>query len=240
MRIFVDVGAHFGESFEIAFNPAFGFEKYFLIEPSSKCLKVLRKIKSKKVTVVPVGFSKVDSIGFLFNSGNLGASIYQDKPMHSYTSIGESIELVSTSKWLLSNTTTNDQIYMKLNCEGGEADIIEDLIEHDYIRNITSLYVDFDIRKIPSQAYRLSFIQEKLRSYDIEFYTQDDVTGLDAAAINSWLSQSILMEKSSWASRIVWKLKFYLPVHRQIYIFLRTRVPKKIVRFIKGLGNLKF
>jgi hypothetical protein len=47
----------------------------------------------------------------------------------------------------MNNVKEDDVIFMKMNCEGAECDIIEYLISTGAINRIRHLLVDFDVRK---------------------------------------------------------------------------------------------
>jgi hypothetical protein len=68
------------------------------------------------------------------------------------------------SDWFRENTTSADEVYVKLNVEGSEIDIIEDLLDSGEIRKIRSLAVTFDVRKIPSQSHREADLRQRLAS----------------------------------------------------------------------------
>jgi hypothetical protein len=69
---------------------------------------------------------------------------------------------VRASDWFRDHLTETDEVYLKLNCEGCEVDIIEDLLDSNEYRKITSLGVAFDVWKIPSQCGREIEIKRRL------------------------------------------------------------------------------
>ena len=155
MRIFLDVGAHDGETLDVALDPRWGFERIHSFEPASTRLKTLRKFRHKRLAIHDFGLSSQTKNTTLYGAGLLGGSIYSEKNYldAKATSYTEEIKLQSASEWLNKNTTANDEIFLKLNCEGSEADILENLISTQMISRIKSIYVDFDIRKVPGQEY---------------------------------------------------------------------------------------
>ena len=79
---------------------------------------------------------------------------------------------------------------MKLNCEGAEADIVEDLLESGELARVRSVMIDPDVRKIPSQAHRERELRERLRASGLTNYTMEDeamVGETHRARIQHWL-----------------------------------------------------
>ena len=81
MKIFLDVGAHIGETLEIALDPKYGFDKIYAFEPSKDCCDVIRaSYDDKRLVICEYGLWDKDSNLPLYNSGGLGASVFKDKP----------------------------------------------------------------------------------------------------------------------------------------------------------------
>jgi len=92
----------------------------------------------------------------------MGASMFSDKN-DLESNFNEPIRIVNASEWITNNTSLDeDTIYLKLNCEGAECDIIEDLIRSGVYDRIAHIMIDFDVRKIPSQSHRQNEILKLL------------------------------------------------------------------------------
>ena len=83
----------------------------------------------------------------------MGASIFKDKIFMSGTnsSLTDKVKLVEASEWFSDNINKDDIIFMKLNCEGSECDIIENLLDKNMYDWVDHIFIDFDVLKIPSQ-----------------------------------------------------------------------------------------
>ena len=79
------------------------------------------------------------------------------------------------SDWFRDHLAETDEVYVKLNCEGSEVDIIEDLLDSNEYRKITSLGVVCDVRKIPSQRDRESKIKLRLQEEGYTNYVNLDL-----------------------------------------------------------------
>ena len=62
-----------------------------------------------------------------------------------------SAALIRASKFVTENIKDDDFVALKMNCEGSEVLILRDLMRSGAICSIDTAYIDFDIRKIPSQ-----------------------------------------------------------------------------------------
>lgn len=214
MRIFLDVGGHYGESLDIALDPRWGFDKIYSFEPAQACLDLLRGFRDARLTVVPTGLSNKRGSATLYGSGLLGASVYADKSQSSTHLDEETIALVRATDWLLANTSADDRIYLKLNCEGSECDVLEDLLDSGVIDRMQSVYVDFDVRKIPSQAHRQESVEQRLRDRRCHFVTPDVLTSpAGSASVKEWLE---MVSPPSTGPRA---LRYRLGLHRPAYVW---------------------
>jgi hypothetical protein len=73
--------------------------------------------------------------------------VFPDKVNVSPNDIPIECCFVKSSEWMMNNVKEDDVIFMKMNCEGAECDIIEYLISTGAINRIRHLLVDFDVRK---------------------------------------------------------------------------------------------
>ena len=238
MRIFLDVGAHDGETLDIALDPKWGFERIDSFEPASTRLETLRKFRHKHLAIHDFGLSSQTKNTTLYGAGLLGGSIYSEKNYldAKATSYKEEIKLQSASEWLTKNTSADDEVFLKLNCEGSEADILENLIAEQLIFRVKSIYVDFDIRKVPGQAHRQKEIEDKLRSLQIDFQTPDSLGIAANAGVEKWLAGSLTKVKPS----IFKKLYFSMGLYRPFYLTAKKIVLKYFPRTLKIFIIRKF
>lgn len=162
-KIFLDVGCHFGETLDEVIKPEYNFDRIYAFEPSIDNYTLLQKYNSDIVSIHNIGLSNISSVVNLYDAGSGGASIYSDKCDLDNPNKIEKITLIEASKWITENIDLNDKIYLKLNCEGSECDIIENLLCNNIYDSMNHIMVDFDVRKIPSQRYRQYEILDKLK-----------------------------------------------------------------------------
>lgn len=163
MRIFLDVGSHLGETLDEVLDQYHNYDKVYAFEPSQSCFNILiENYKHGNLIINKYGLSNVTGEATLYDTGTAGASIYKDKCDLVHRSCIEKVKLVEASSWILENTSHDDIIYLKLNCEGSECDIIENLIQKGVYDRISHIMIDFDVRKIPSQKHREDYIRNMI------------------------------------------------------------------------------
>lgn len=226
MRVFVDVGAHYGETLDVALDPRWAFERIHVLEPSHDCQAVLSRFRDRRLVLDDIGLSNGDREADLFGSGSLGASIYSDKPHGENTAV-ETIRLRSAAAWLTEHTDPTDEVWLKLNCEGSEADILDDLLGAPAVFDrIRGVYVDFDIRKIPSQAHRQAAIEEGLRESGVDYVTPELVGAAGNAGVERWLKRTCPPVAASPAARLRHRLRLYLPPYLMVKNTARRLLPR--------------
>ncbi len=112
-----------------------------------------RFAKNNFITVYPFGLS----------SETCKSSLTLSKDASSiYKSSGEvtTIQLMKASDFLTDNTIKEIDL-MKINIEGGEYDLLEHLIESNWIQNIKNIQVQFH-SFVPNAEYRMQIIQSAL------------------------------------------------------------------------------
>lgn len=227
MKILLDVGAHYGESLDVALDPRWGFQRIVCFEPSSECAALIRGFRDPRIEVVEAGLSAESRTAELFGSGLLGGSVYADKVQPSAGGENESIQLVRASTWLIENTRPDDTIFLKLNCEGSECDVLDDIFQSDIDRHIESVYVDFDVRKVPSQAHREVATRELLITKQVRFWTPEDLGESAERAIAPWLDQSCERTENP-SGRLRYRLRLYRPPYIWARGLSRTVLPQAL------------
>lgn len=162
-RVFLDVGANTGQSLEAAMDPAFRFDRIYCFEPVASCLERLAKIADERVWIAPYGLWNKTCRQDVFEPGRKGAGLWKkDKGRSDET---ETCEFRRASDWFAENVVFGDEVYLKLNCEGAECDILDDLLDSGEFEKVSYVMIDFDVRKIASQKHREAEIRERLSAF---------------------------------------------------------------------------
>ncbi len=192
MKIFLDVGAHIGETLKIALEKKYAFDKIYCFEPVPECCNKLRKFKDKRITVCEYGFWDKNKKGEIFAPQTKSASLFKEKFRGKVKS--QIVKLVRASEWFKKNLKKTDRVYLKLNCEGAEIAILNDLIYSGEYKKIDVLMVDFDVRKIPSQKHLMNDMKAKLNALGIPkiFYIDEYKLGKKTHGYftHYWLNKS--------------------------------------------------
>lgn len=187
--VFLDIGAHWGETLEEALSPVWRFDAVYAFEPDPEAVRIIEQkfageIASGKLILVPAALSNRDGQADLFggNEGG-GASLYAGKT-NIDAAKHEKVKLISSSRFFRETFTGADLILAKLNCEGGEVDILQDLSASGEIQKIARLVVDFDIRKVRGKRGLARATIEAMRKagFDRFLLTEDVMIGADARA----------------------------------------------------------
>jgi FkbM family methyltransferase len=174
-KIFVDVGGYHGHCVLAAMDPIFSFDRIFCFEPASACIGILRRINDRRVVLIQACLADENGRATLFNPGTLASSIYEDAPVYGGTSSPQTVLTISAIDFLKAFTTGHDQIWIKLNCEGSECDILNSIIVGRHHQTIRNILIDYDALKIPSQNNRVAEIKRKVLEARIPYSLPEDV-----------------------------------------------------------------
>jgi FkbM family methyltransferase len=193
MKIFLDVGTYKGWTLKIAMQ--YPFDKIYCFEPvPSKC-ELIRKMADERVTVFECGLWNKTKKKTIYNPETLGASLFKDK--NPNLKKGEmQISVIRASEWFKKFLKEDDEVYLKMNCEGAEWAILDDLIKSGEYKKLKAVMVDFDIRKIPSQKHLMAEMKERLLKLNIpKMYFADEfgLHGLESHApfTHFWIKDCI-------------------------------------------------
>jgi len=204
MKVFLDVGSNRGQTVRVALEPRFGFDRIYCFEPVPELHQfIASEYRDPRIVINEVGLWKQTCAKPIFSPGSQSGSIFADKvnvdPQHSVM-----CKFVRASDWFRDHLAETDEVYVKLNCEGCEVDIIEDLLDSNEYRKITSLGVAFDVRKIPSQRGREPEIKRRLAKCGYENYVDIELKHGDPPRrnIQTWLSTAGAADRRSLGNRI--------------------------------------
>lgn len=173
--IFIDVGGYEGQTLDEVIKPHWGFSKIYCLEPMPRQFEVLTQKYSDLENVVLLEYGLSDQTGSAIIYGDnslMEASLYADK-RDANSSFETICQFVAASEFV-SGLDTDDEIIMKLNCEGAETVILQNLIETGIIWDLDNIMIDFDVRKIPSMAWSEAHIMAELKRIGFTKYSLCD------------------------------------------------------------------
>ena len=188
MKVFLDVGAHTGESLHAVRDPKYAFHRIYCFEPARACWPTLEAVQDERVAVCRFGLWDRSEERPLYDAGSIGASMFADKFRDDRAD--EPARFVRATDWFREHLGDADAIFLKLNCEGAEADIVDDLLDSGELARVRSVMVDPDVRKIPSQAHRERELRERLRASGLTNWFMEDEVMVGAThreRIQNWL-----------------------------------------------------
>lgn len=171
-KVFLDVGAHVGETLAVVMQPAWGFDRIYAFEPAPGCWETLRKLADDRVTVLPYGLLDEDVELDLFDTGEIGASIHAAK---SVLGSAQPAQFRDAAEWFDRYLDASDEIVMKVNCEGSEVRLLRRLLETGQLGKVTALLVHWDIRKVPGAGDQADVLISELRSAGIPFRSAETI-----------------------------------------------------------------
>ena len=201
MKVFLDVGAHDGETLQAVRDPKYGFDRIYCFEPASASWPKLEAVADERVTVCRFGLWNETTDRPLYDAGSLGASLFADKFPTARSE--QAAHFVRATDWFREHVRDTDEVYLKLNCEGAEVDIVEDLLSSGTFARVRSAMIDPDVRKIPSLAHRERELRERLAATGVRNYFMEEevmVGPTHRARIQNWLRVAGA-ERRSWPAR---------------------------------------
>jgi FkbM family methyltransferase len=184
--IFVDVGAHEGQTIDEVRRSRYPFDVIHAIEPMPVQAAILRQRYSFDPRIVVHEFALSHTSGSTTMYGvndRLEASLYPDKDDVD-ASVKTYVRAVRASAFFRAICRGS---VVSMNCEGGEVPILEDLLRSGQIERIGSLMIDFDARKVPAISDAPQSIVARLSLTGVNFRTTYPDLPTHAEQIESWL-----------------------------------------------------
>lgn len=189
MRTFLDVGAHTGETLAVAKAREYAFDSIVCFEPAPACWPALQTLADKRVRIERFGLWNKTIKAPLFQPGTKGAGIWRKD--NGKTDETQACRFVRASDWMRDNVRAGDFVLLKLNCEGAECDILDDLLDSGEFAKVAYVMIDFDVRKIAALRHRQAEVMERLAGYSFpRIATSKQVMrgATHADRIQHWLS----------------------------------------------------
>jgi hypothetical protein len=96
----------------------------------------------------------------VFQPGSKGAGLWKKDNGRSDEVL--ECKFAKASDWMAANINHGDVVYLKLNCEGAECDILDDLLDSGEFEKVTFAMIDFDVRKIAAMKHRQAEVWGRL------------------------------------------------------------------------------
>jgi FkbM family methyltransferase len=163
-RVFLDIGAHTGETLAEVSRPLYGFDRIVCFEPSPRCFAALE--------AQAAGDPRIEICRFGLGDGRRQLQLYSSG-QDSATTLGgeadgsETVLLEDASEWVRRQLNPADLIVAKLNCEGGEVAILRSWIRSGLIEIFYSVMITFDIRNFKPLRHQEGELRAELRGLGV-------------------------------------------------------------------------
>lgn len=198
-KVFLDVGGYEGFSVLAALDPIFAFERVFCFEPASSCIAKIARIRDPRLVIVKAGLSNRGGAATLYHPGTPAGSVFGDAPTWGGDAAPEEIDLVSAADFFRIFLRPSDSVFMKLNCEGSELDVLESLLDSQGTSQLANVLIDLDAMKIPSQRDRVDTVMQRVTDAKIAYFTPKQVQyGMvtNYGGVRNWLIEAGAVQSS--------------------------------------------
>jgi FkbM family methyltransferase len=190
VKVFLDIGANTGQTAQAVVDPRYSFDRIVCFEPAPSCWDALDGIADERVSVERVGLSNRTGRATLYRPGRLDGTVEPEMDGVGESTESATVSLVRASDWFAENVRHGNIVFAKLNCEGSECDIVEDLLDSGELAKCYSVMIDFDIRKVPGLRSRELAVRDRLRAsgHNNVSFAEDVMIGdTHADRIHHWL-----------------------------------------------------
>lgn len=169
-------------------SPRWAFDRIYCFEPAPSCWPPLEGIADGRVEICHYGLFDHDGSFILHNPGSVGASLSADKD-GSDDSV--TCEFRDVSEWFSQHISPSDEVFLKLNVEGSEYEIIRRLYDSNLLTAVDHLLVHFDVRKVPGRAHLEEQMHDMLNDNGLQWVAAERVIfGSVARGTRNWLEWS--------------------------------------------------
>jgi FkbM family methyltransferase len=169
--IFLDLGAYNGDTAQAALKYGI-FDIVHSFEPVESLYKHIEtSIKDKRLILHKYGLLDKDCEKIIYCSGSVGGSIFKNKKQKGNKGPPVNCMFKKSSDWFRNNISKEDCVLVKMNVEGAEISILNDLIDSGEYFKIDNIMICFDILKIPGGDVLFDEIINKFKKFNIRNYT---------------------------------------------------------------------
>ena len=141
--VFIDGGAHFGESY-VAFRKTGLYSKYpwEIIAIEANPTLAARLPQGRDVTLMSKAIWVTDgTLTFHMESDTSGANSIFDRFKENATAL--TVPSFDFSQWLMKTVTADDYVILSMDIEGAEYDVIDKMLKDGSFKNVDRFYVEF-------------------------------------------------------------------------------------------------
>ena len=169
MNIFLDVGSHSGQSLKEFIRKCYRFDVIHCFEPMpGEYRRLTQKYKTsygnKKVIYHNYGLLDRNCTLDMYGTNvDKGSSIFPNKQRMVGRELVTRCEFKRASDFFAENIHEDDLVIVKINVEGSECIIMNDLLDTGECNKIDDVMIDFDIRKVPDKLNDEKLLLERMK-----------------------------------------------------------------------------
>ncbi len=206
MKVFIDLGAFDGDTLLLAQKIYPECDNYYAFEPYRPNFQKLTDVfkdNPKIILINKAAGTKAEKVSlFLHNDikkrqdAAEGNSLLLEKNNVSADNF-EEVESINFSQFIKEKFTKEDEIILKIDIEGKEYDVLEQMIEDKTINLIDTLFCEWHQHKIPSLKDRHSKLIERLKEFNLK------ITGDNNYDEFGKIAERLLKEKTTKISIVI-------------------------------------
>jgi len=172
-KVFLDIGAHTGETLEEVIRPVYGFDRILCFEPSPQCFPALEAFAARdsRIELCRFGLGDGRQELKLYGSGEDFASTLGPDPAGTAASgqaaACDTVWIEDAAEWARHHLDPADLIVCKINCEGGEIGILQSWIKAGLLPLFYSVMITFDIRNFKTLRHQEGALRAELRRLNL-------------------------------------------------------------------------
>ena len=191
----------------------------------------LERFKDPRLSVQQIALADRNGTATMYGAGLLGGSLLAEKRQIASKVekvINEEVRLQRATEWFEENVPPSAAVYLKMNCEGGEVAILNDLLDSGMIDRVTSMYVDFDIRKVEGRAGEQEEIERRLKERGVHYVSRAVFDADPKGKFRQWLAAQCPRVRPSPIQALHYKLRLYAPAYMQATALVGAVLPKRL------------
>lgn len=168
--VFLDVGTHDGQTLTEVTKPRWTFDRIVGFEPMPAQWQAATA-RFPQVAIHPYGLSNMTGQVDLYgDNSHMEASVW---PTHrdADRSVVTRVTMIAASDYFAYGIPPDAVVTIKLNCEGSEVAILDDLIDGNCLDQIANVMIDFDVRKCAGQESEEARILARLAAAGFDRYS---------------------------------------------------------------------
>jgi hypothetical protein len=176
------------------------FDRLWAFEPTSACLPALREFADERVEIVHAGLWSSGTEMDIYDPGTLHGSVDSTA---SRAGTVERCRFLDASAWMAQRISDDDEVWMKINIEAAEIEVLSRLLDTGQIDKVNHLVVHFDVEKV-GRGDEAASMRRRLDASGVAWREARDVMfGRTASAkAASWLAFTHGQRRRWWRGRI--------------------------------------